>query len=389
MNIQSEVNLPPTKAALLTRAQALVPIVRERAGDAEKLHRLHDETFAELTEAKFGHICAPTRFGGYNLGLDVAAEVVMEIGRGCGSTAWITNLMTLHNFQASMFSLQAQEDYFANGVPYCSTAFRSIYSSVTEVEGGLRLSGRWKFASGSDFADWFIIMRPSETFTDWLMVSRSDVTLQADWNVAGLAATGSQDIILDDVFVPSYRRLAFSDVATGTTPGRELSDDPFLRVPFFNHVGIGISAAVVGIVTGLVEEFEKASATRKNVYGVKSSLLGYNQSMLAEAAVRISCARNLVLGAASRVRAWGEDGLPEDPSELCIPRRDYSYAAKLMTQTAQELYTASGAGAAFLSNPIQRFARDAFVGGTHASLIWDDAAEAYGRARWKVPDPQY
>lgn len=388
MNIRTEVNLPPTADMLLEKARALVPVVRERAADAENLHRLHDETFAELVNAGFSRVCAPTRFGGYNLGLDVAAELVMEMGRGCGSTAWITNLMTLHNFQAAMFPLEAQQDYFADGVPYCSTAFRAVYSEASEVDGGVLLSGRWKYSSGSDFADWFIIMKPSETILDWLMVPRSDVALQADWNVAGLAATGSQDIILDKVFVPAHRRLSFAQVATATTPGRALSDDPFLRVPFFNHVGIGISAAVVGIVSGLVETFETSTATRKNVYGVKSSLLGYNQSRLAEASVRVACARNLVLGAAARIREWGETGVPEDAGELATPRRDYAYAAKLMTETAQELYTASGAGAAFLTNPVQRFARDAFVGGSHAALSWDDAAEAYGKARWQVPDAQ-
>lgn len=316
--------------------------------------------------------------------MDAAAEVVMEMARGCGAAGWITNLMTIHNFQASMFPLQAQEEYFADGVPFCSTASRPLGSSMTDVKGGVRLSGRWKYASGSDFADWFIIMQPVPGNLNWLMIPREDVSLQHDWEVAGLVATGSQDIVVDDVFVPHHRMLAAELINAGTTPARDLYDSPFLRVPFFIPAGCGISAAVIGMVAGMIEEYSRATATRRLMTGGMAAAQGYNQRRLAEAEVRLSCARHLVRGALARIRSWGENGIPEDPAELMMPRRDYAYAAQLMTETAQHLYVASGAGAAFLANPIQRLTRDALVGGTHLTLNWDEAAEAYGQARWNM-----
>jgi 3-hydroxy-9,10-secoandrosta-1,3,5(10)-triene-9,17-dione monooxygenase len=374
----------PSLDVLLDRARALFSIVRERAQEAESQGKLHDDTFARLTDAGFGRICAPVRFGGYGLGLDAAAEVVMEMARGCGSTGWITNLMTIHNFQAGMFPLEAQEEYFADGVPFTATASRGLGSTLTEVEGGVRLSGRWKYASGADFADWFIIMQPVPGCMDWLMIPRADVALQHDWDVAGLGATGSQDIVIDDIFVPKHRLLSGADMMAGTTPGRSLYDDPYLRAPFLIPAAAGISAAICGMVAGMVGEFVESAASRRTMSGAIASTLGYNHSKLAEAEVQLACAQHLIRDSLARVRRWGETQLPQDQSEFFIPRRDYSYAVKLLAQIAQNLLSGSGAGAAFRSNAIQRLARDVLIGSTHIALNWDDAAEGYGRARWNV-----
>lgn len=371
----------PSLETLVARARDLAPIVRERALEAERRGRIHEDSYAKMAEAGFNKICAPKKFGGYELGLDAAIEVVWEIAQGCGSSGWIANLMTVHNFQAGMFPLEAQEEYFANGVPFNSTASRSVASEVTEEGGGLRVSGRWKYASGSDFADWFIIMRPSPQVTDWILVPRSDVTLMNDWEVAGLAATGSQDIVLTNVFVPPHRRLSAASVINGTTHGRQLHDDPFYRVPFFVPAAMGIVAAVIGMAEGMVEEFTRQTAQRYTIAGRKASEAGFNQAKVAEADVNVAVARLLLRDAAARVRRWGEESVPTDPNELLRPRRDYAFATRLMAKTAQELYSSAGAGGAFLANPIQRFARDIFVGSSHVGLNWDDAAEAAGRAR--------
>ena len=216
----------PTKADMIARAQALLPALRERSADAEKNRRLPDETVADFKAAGFPKILQPKRFGGYELGPDTAVEVIRTIATACGSSGWVTNLFVIHNWQVSLFPMQAQEEYWdGSDDRLCSTVSFATKSEMTEVDGGARLSGRWKFSSGCDFADWFLIMKPSPTCFDWMLIPRSDATIEDDWFVSGLSGTGSKDLILDNVFVPAHRRVSGMDVAMGTTPGGKANCD--------------------------------------------------------------------------------------------------------------------------------------------------------------------
>src|SRR5688500_11382940 len=78
----------PTHNQMLTRIDALVPRLRERAEETERLRRIPDSTMAELKEAGVFSILAPTSVGGYGMGVDTYVEVVRRLGTGCPSTAW-------------------------------------------------------------------------------------------------------------------------------------------------------------------------------------------------------------------------------------------------------------------------------------------------------------
>ena len=86
-----------TRAELVSRARALAPVLRERARDCEDLRQLPRETVDDLTRAGFFCIMSPRRYGGFELGIDTLEEVVLELGRGCGSTAWCQAILGGHS----------------------------------------------------------------------------------------------------------------------------------------------------------------------------------------------------------------------------------------------------------------------------------------------------
>ena len=88
----------PSHEELIQRAQALLPSLRERSAEAEENRRLSDETVAEFRAAGFHKILQPRRFGGYELGIDTAAEVIRTLATACGSSGWVANLFILHNW---------------------------------------------------------------------------------------------------------------------------------------------------------------------------------------------------------------------------------------------------------------------------------------------------
>ena len=378
----------PNQAELVARAKALLPGLHERARVAEERRRLSDDTVREFRAAEFHKILQPRRFGGFELGFDTAAEVIRMLATACGSSGWLANLFIVHNWQIGLFPIEAQEEYWAEGSDQvCSTASFATHSEMKEVDGGFRLSGRWKFSSGCDFAGWFIILKPSPTCMDWLLVPRSDLDIVDDWFVSGLSGTGSKDLILDDVFVPEHRRLPIMDLATGTTPGGKAHGIPLARLPFVLPAVWGIPPALVGMANGMAE------AVRQTLIGKKALFSGElqaervaNQMKLTEALTDIHAAELIMRHRLTELMRWGEAGAPPSTLDALSSQRDASYVSRLMGKVANNLALMSGATSINLSNPIQRYQRDINAGVTHVSLVWEEAAENYGRALWELPE---
>ncbi len=377
----------PTAEEMIARAEAMLPGLRERAREAEENRRLQDETVQEMIDAGFPKIMQPKRFGGFELGIDVAAECIRTLGQGCGSTGWVSNLFMIHNWQMSLFPIQAQEEYWASGPDQiCSTASFAPRSEMEVVDGGFRISGQWKFSSGCDFASWFIIMKPSPTCLDWMLVPRADLTIKDDWFVSGLKATGSRDLILENVFVPEHRCLPMANLMSGTTPGGEAHGIPLARLPFAWPAIWGIPAALIGMAQGMAE------AVRTTLIGKKALFTGQlqtervaNQIRLSEALTDIHAAELIMRHRLSELMKWGEAGGPPSMTEAFASARDAAYVARTIGRVANSLTLMAGATSTYLANPIQRYHRDINVGVTHVSLVWEEAAENYGKALWEIP----
>ncbi len=391
MNIEVETRAQasaiPTPEELIARAEAMVPALRERAADAEKNRRLPDETVQEMRDAGFLRIMQPKRFGGYEYGIGVATECIRTLAKGCGSSGWVANLFILHNWQFSLMPMEAQEEYWASGEDQvCSTVSFAPKSEMKVVDGGYRLTGRWKFSSGCDFASWFMIMKPSPTCLDWMVIPRDEVTIEDDWFVSGLCATGSRDLILDDVFVPEHRCVKSADLNAGTTPGGKAHGIPLARLPFGWAAIWGIPSALIGMAQGMAETVQQTLVGKKALFtGEAQTERVANQIKMAEVHADINAAELIMRHRLSELMKWGEAGGPPSMTEAFASHRDAAYVARLMGKVGNTLSMMAGATSVYLGNPVQRYLRDINVGVTHVSLVWEEAAENYGRAVWELP----
>ena len=86
----------PTKVwapeELLSKASAMVPILKDRATNTEELRRIPDETVQDLLSSGLYLIGVPQRFGGFDVDYGLILEAGAELGKGCGSTAWCYSL---------------------------------------------------------------------------------------------------------------------------------------------------------------------------------------------------------------------------------------------------------------------------------------------------------
>jgi 3-hydroxy-9,10-secoandrosta-1,3,5(10)-triene-9,17-dione monooxygenase len=243
----------PDGEALIATARSMIPSLRERAPAAVKDRRIPDRTIAEMTAAGFFRILQPRRHGGLEMHPNVFFDVQRALAEGCMSTGWVYGVLGCHPYELALFDDRAQEEVWGGSA---DTLVSSSYQPVGKVEradGGFHLSGRWGFSSGSEHCAWVLLgalVPPAEpggapdmrTF----LVPRADYEIVDAWDVFGLQATGSHDIVVDRAFVPEYRTHRAADGFACTNPGQTVNDGPLYRLPWAQIFVRSVSTAGFG-----------------------------------------------------------------------------------------------------------------------------------------------
>jgi 3-hydroxy-9,10-secoandrosta-1,3,5(10)-triene-9,17-dione monooxygenase len=378
---------PPDFAELLARAEALVPVLRERAGRAEELRRIPDDTIDDLHRTGLFRILQPKRVGGSELPFRSIVELVSVIGRGCGSTAWVLANLTAHHWLLGMWPKQAQDEIWGQSPDnLIGSALIFPRGRARKVDGGYRLSGRWPFSSGVDAAAWNLIgaiMQDEETGAAQpriFLLPASDYTIIDTWQVIGLAGTGSKDVAVDDVFVPAYRSLAVEQIVGGPNPGSEINPSVLYQLPAISLFAFCIAGVSLGIAQGAIEYFTQTTRTRTSYYTGRSLADFVTlQIHLAEATAIADAARAVILTDCDEATRIVEGGAVPSLEQRARYRRDGAYAATLCTRAVDVLFGATGGGAIYARNPLQRAFRDVHAANAHYVLNWDINGAMYGR----------
>ncbi|MFX1767102.1 acyl-CoA dehydrogenase family protein [Paraburkholderia sp. A1RI-2L] len=349
-------------AELIARAHALAPMLAERGDAAEAAGRIPAQTIADMQAAGFFKVLQPKRYGGYELEPQTFFEIQMALARGCMATAWVYGVVGVHNWQLALFDERAQQDVWGKDP---ATLIASTYmpvGKVTPVEGGFRLSGHWKFSSGSELCEWVFLGalvpparagEPPEYRT--FLLPKSDYKIERDWDVLGLRATGSHDIVVNDVFVPEYRTHKAVDGMMGTSPGLALNDAPLFRLPFAQIFVRAVCTACIGALQGAVDDFRAYATNRVSANsGAKTADDTGAQSACANAAVAIDEMQVLLRRNFDELLA-GVQGGPEVSIERRVHFRYQSaQVAERCAQAANALLRYAGGNGIYRRNPLVR-----------------------------------
>jgi 3-hydroxy-9,10-secoandrosta-1,3,5(10)-triene-9,17-dione monooxygenase len=362
---------------LLDKARALAPKLRERAFAAEQGRRIPDETIADLKAAGLFRILQPAAYGGYECDPQVFMEVSMILGAACPSTGWVYAVVGVHNWQLALMPKQAQDDVWGQDQDILISSSYTPRGQIEIVDGGYRVSGRWSFSSGSDHAQWVILggaaTEPDGTVRRLcFLLPRTDYVVDDVWNVIGLKATGSNDIVVDNAFVPEYRTHPY-------TSGSVTSDAPGYLLPFGNVFTFGITAPLIGAAQGALDEHIAWTADRVRISrGSRVADEPFSQARVAEAASEIDAARLQMMRDLDDMMVLARDG-KEIPVELrARGRLDQVRATQLAASAVDRVFTNSGGRVLHELNPIQRAWRDIHAGSLHNSNVPEPILMAYG-----------
>lgn len=377
-----------TEQELLQRARDLVPVLRERSDQADRERRIPNETIADLQGSGLLRILQPKRYGGYEMNPRVFYEVQMILAEGCMSTAWVFGVIGVHPWQLALFETRAQDDVWGSAT---DTLIGSTYmpvGKVEPVEGGFRLSGRWAFSSGCNHVDWIFLggmvppvkdggMPEYRTF----LVPKSDWDIIDTWHTMGLKGTGSQDIVVDNKFVPEYRTHRTRDDTMDSRPGIAVNTAPTYRLPFMQVFARAVSSACIGGLQGAIDTFRKTASIQ-----VSRNMLGRTaddptaQLVIAEAEaavdyLRLALSRNL-----DAMMACAEKGKAATIEDRLLFRYQSSQVPDICALHVSKLLKSCGGSGIYLTHPIQRYFLDIHAARNHVANNADMVGRNYGGA---------
>lgn len=367
----------PTEAELLGRARRLTPILRERAQRTEEARQLLPETLQDFVNAGFYRILQPARHGGYEMSPLTLFRVAMELAKGCPSSAWCLCLVAVHNWEVALLDPRAAEDLWGKDPEARASSSYAPFGKITPVEGGYRVSGRWSWSSGSDHCSWVIlggvVPRPERLGGPpdlrAFLIPRPDYEVVDVWHVLGLKGTGSNDIVVEDAFVPEHRTHQFVHSFAMSDPGRATFTSRNYKYPFGVIFAYSLSIVTLGMADGALEAFREDMKVRLGAYdGAKAMEDPFVRQRLAEADA-------IIRGLHERLEAnFAEmdalvDARAEFPLELRVKNKwDAQWIAKEAQKAVELLFKASGARGIKLDSPMQRYFRDVHAASNHAFL---------------------
>jgi 3-hydroxy-9,10-secoandrosta-1,3,5(10)-triene-9,17-dione monooxygenase len=376
--------MTPEAIRLVKAAEELAPRLRQRAQAADEAGMVPRETVKEMAEAGLFRVLQPRRWGGSELDPRVFYKVQMALAKGCMSTAWIYGVIGVHNWQLPLFPEQAQQDVWANGND--GTLIASTYMPVgkaEKVDGGYRFSGRWGFSSGVDHCEWIFLGgllpkkdNPDELEHTTFLLPRSDFRVEKNWDVLGLRATGSHDIIVENAFVPEHRTQRTNDHSDAGCPGRESNPHWTYKIPFTQVFQRAVSSACLGALEGAIDEFRSRAAAHIGKHGAKTAEDPNAQMAVAEAMIAVDQLKLVLFRNYDRIVHCAQTGEKMPVEERLMQRAQASLVPKLCAEKVSELLRACAASGLYRSNPIERVFRDIHQARGHIA----NNADAYARA---------
>lgn len=352
----------PDGTSTLDRVRALLPEIAERVTEIEKARAVPRDIVEKLRSAGVFRRYVPRSHGGDELWPDEGLTVIEEIASADASAAWVS---AVGSEGASFYAYLPPATYdkiYASGPDVIHTGVINATGRAVRDGDGYRFSGRWSFASGSATADYICINGVLEDGgaaptaggpppTRFGVVPADQVEIVDTWHVSGLKGTGSNDIVLNDLFVPEDWTGSFAELPS--VPRHPLDQRPLLA-----RFGMEFAAVAVGIAQGALNDIVKIA--RDKIPATAQGRLSTDpvlQYMIGSLATDLHMARTLLHDVARADQASADAGIPDNASTL-MRRARLARAASVSSDVVDGCYNLSGTTGMFESCPLQRRLRD-------------------------------
>jgi 4-hydroxyphenylacetate 3-monooxygenase len=381
-------------------SEAITPHLGEiakRATATEEARMVPPENIARVKEAGFVRALVPAQLGGDERDLFDYCDGIRTITKACPSTGWVSGVLNIHPVATGHFAPETQAEIMKTGVDtiICSSGTPSMKAKL--ADGGITVSGRGRWSSGCDHAEWAVVgvkvpdpsdaRYPERNYRDYMfMAHRSEFTIDDTWYSTGLRGTGSKDLVFDNLFVP-YRRMEGLDALNlGYTKGSGTVDSWITHLPFALLFAIFLPAVALGCADGMVEQFTKRQRSRKNAYTGAAGILnpaGYMR--LAESVHELESLSVYYRQLLEDMQGYAERREKLSEAAFFEMQARFPFVTARAVHVIDRLFEGAGSSAIADFNPMQRYWRDGHTARLHQGMDYDLALQNHGRSIIGLP----
>lgn len=354
--------------AMLGRVKSLAAILRANAEKARSDRRVPLENIEALQKAGFFLALQPARWGGYELDPQDFFRMQLAIAECCMSTAWASGIVAVHAFQIALMDPRAQQDVWGEDIHTRVSSSYAPMGKVEEVDGGFRFSGRWGWSSGCDHCSWALLggILPDGTYRTFL-VPQSDYRIEDTWHSMGLQGTGSNDIVVEDAFVPDYRTHKQSDGFEGTNPGVDQASAALYHLPWAQIFIRVVSTPAIGAARDALSLYMDLVKSKASGDVTKLAQDTGTQMRIAAAKNSIEEMTTILLANFNAMMDTLRAGGTIDLEDRILYRYQASLVIEKSIQVVDSLFSSAGGSSVFQGSEIQRRFLDIHTARAHVA----------------------
>jgi alkylation response protein AidB-like acyl-CoA dehydrogenase len=359
--------MPSTPDEILAAVQSMEPAIKAARDRIEQDRRLPPELLRTIMEAGVFRMAVPRVYGGGEFDPMTQVRVVEELSRMEGSVGWLAMIGAAGGPVAAFLEPAVALRFYGSVDSVFAGQIRPPQHAEI-VEGGFRVSGRYRFASGCQHASSMtcgctlyengqpLLHANGQPKGRVMLIAASKVKIIDTWDTTGMRGTGSHDFVVDNVFVPAEESVSVLEPPRVTGP---LYRFPPIYLVCHTGVPLGIARGALDCVLEL--------CGRKELMPSRQLLREDTQvqETIAWAEASVAAARNYAYGTLEDL--WGT--LCKGDRVSVRQRAHYRLMMVYCHQTAKQvisvLYDLAATSAIFRSHPLERFMRDIMTACQH------------------------
>lgn len=344
-------------AAVLDDARRIARRLGDRSGEIEAARRVPPDLLQELIAAGCFRILLPATHGGAGATFPEALELYETLATGDASTGWTVMIGATGWCDLAALPRATFDLLFPPSVDVIIAGAFAPSGSISPVDGGYELTGRWGFVSGCEHAT-HLFLNAVEGVADGhpsmraSVLDPTDVTIEDTWTVAGLRGTGSHHVSARGAVASPERTF----VPLVDPP---CVDVPIVHIPTPALFALGIAAVAIGAAQGALDEVVSLAHGKVPLLApgpLAASPLFHHD--LARADAGLAAGRALVADATGRLWERAEAGADASIEDRAKARAAAAWATDAALVATEFAYRAGGGGAVYAESPLQRRLRD-------------------------------
>jgi alkylation response protein AidB-like acyl-CoA dehydrogenase len=356
---------------LQTGVEEVAMAAERHAGAADATRRLAPEVVEGLRAAGFARYFVGSAWGGTEGTFAGLTRSVMSLGEACPSTAWIASLAAYSARFAAHLPLEGHHELWGESPDVFVVTGLVPNGQAVPVAGGWRLTGRWSYVSGVEFAGWALLCAPvagddgagDSSAGDgppelrFFAIARDRFEILETWDSVGVRATGSHTVTVTDQFIPSHLSYPRTEMISGQN---SVSTALCHNVPFQAVGALTFIAPIVGAANGALRAAAALLADKRRTLCMDVEIV--------RSSGRVDVSRHLV-----EQNAHVIDTAEFTPAAMARNQRNGSFAAEQSTEAVNGLMRAAGTGGLSEASALQRFWRDVVGMASHVALRYESA----------------